>query len=286
MRSIFFIILLLASTYIYAERPRIEAKDSLLIEEMLKLKAERQPCTSGEVMALLGKKLLETPYKGGSLEENDEESLLVNLHAFDCTTFVESVAALTICDGKGSPLSAFTEILQRMRYRDGEIAGYASRLHYFSEWIVENEKHGVVKEVTQLHKESIQQTKNINFMSAHPQYYTQLANNDSAIAVIKEVEQRLSATAVWYIPKEQLSNEQLAWVESGDIVAITTPIEGLDMVHVGIAIRQGEEVHLLHASSDAKRVILDSRTLSEQLAGNKNQSGIRVVRLTNSSPKK
>ncbi len=270
-------LLLICIIQLSAQTPIIVAKDSLRTMELLTIRANHPNNRGGETMVRLGSALLDTPYVGGTLEGNKQEQLVINLSELDCTTFVENLLALTIC--KTESLHAYAEALRQIRYRGGKIEGYASRLHYFSEWIAENEKQGVIKEVTRLHPCAEPLDKKIDFMSAHPNYYPALIDNSKEMEKIREAEKRISSNNTYYIPKSNLASEQLRWIESGDVIAITTTIKGLDVVHVGIAVRQGEEVHLLHASSDAKRVILDPRTLEKQLANNKNQSGIRVLRL-------
>src|SRR5690606_26000414 len=88
-------------------------------------------------------------YTPCTLETGDAERLVVDLDDFDCVTYVETMLAMARVLGRGTPsYDAFRDELRRIRYRGGEIAGYASRLHYFSDWIADNERLGIVRDLT------------------------------------------------------------------------------------------------------------------------------------------
>jgi hypothetical protein len=93
------------------------------------------------------------------------------------------------------------------------------------------------------------------------------------------IEQRLSGQQVHWVPKDMLPAQGLPWIKNGDIIAITTNTPGLDISHLGIAIYIKDQLHLLHASSKQKKVIVEKLALSRQLAGNKTWTGIRVLRM-------
>jgi hypothetical protein len=67
-------------------------------------------------------------------------------------------------------------------------------------------------------------------------------------------------------------------IKNGDIIAITTKIKGLDISHTGFAVWKNKDLHLLHASQDAGKVVISRKNLSQYLLDNKNQSGIMVLR--------
>ena len=71
-------------------------EDSALVVRLLK-EAKTKRGKENRMM-YFGKKFLGLPYVGHTLENGDEEHLIVNLHELDCTTFVETVLALTLCD--------------------------------------------------------------------------------------------------------------------------------------------------------------------------------------------
>ena len=224
------------------------------------------------------KKLLGTPYVAGTLEVNAREELVVNLDEVDCTTFVEQVLAMALADKRDERTEeGFRKALTQIRYRDGELDGYPSRLHYFSDWIADNERMGVIEERTpSLSVEK--QTLHLNFMSTHPESYRQLKEDSALVSEMKAVEARWQGVEVSYLPKGRLAeNPEQLGIKNGDILAITTNIKGLDVVHVGFACWIGERLHLLHASSIAKKVMEDPQPLYEYSKTKRTHTGVRVL---------
>ena len=121
-------------------------QDSICIVQILK---EAKTEKGNEARTLyFGKKFLGVPYLGHTLEEGTKEHLIINTRGLDCTTFVETVCALSLCDANNKRSFAdFCYYLRQLRYRSGKIDGYPSRLHYFTQWGEDNEKMGFVKSV-------------------------------------------------------------------------------------------------------------------------------------------
>ena len=227
------------------------------------------------------KRMLGVPYVAGTLDGNEEEQLVVRTDALDCTTFVETVLALCIADKKGErDFEGFKKALTDIRYRDGVLNGYTSRLHYFSDWIRNNEQMGFVKECTSETAESRPKDLWLDFMTTHVDSYLPMKNNPELVKEMAAHEKKWQGTVVSYIPKEKLNlSSDVLKIKNGDILAITTNIKGLDVVHVGFAFWRGEKLHLLHASSVAKKVIEDSSSLYEYSKNKKAHTGVRAIRL-------
>ena len=220
---------------------------------------------------------LNTPYVGGTLEGDSIEQLRVNLRELDCVTFVESTLALHLMlQSDQRTFANFCRILQYIRYRNGIIDGYLSRLHYFSEWLDNNRQ----KEIINL--PAIPGCQDfippVSFMSTHCNNYPALKNNPDLCKQIADVEKNIQKLKLCYIPKEQVKNYE-KYLQTGDIISITTHIQGLDASHTGLALVQNGRVYLLHASSEAKKVLISDETLHDYLANRKNNSGIMVGRL-------
>lgn len=253
-------------------------QDSIKVEKWLK---EASALSKDSCRTLhFAKQMLGVPYLAGTLDGNEEEQLVVRTDALDCTTFVETVLALCIADKRDKrDFEGFKKALTDVRYRDGILNGYTSRLHYFSDWIRNNEQMGFVMECTS--ETACDQPKELwlDFMTTHVESYQPMTKNQSLIAEIASVEKKWQGVQVSYIPKEMLnlSPEKLK-IKNGDILAITTDIKGLDVVHVGFAFWKGEKLHLLHASSVAKKAIEDSLSLYEYSKNKKAHTGVRVVR--------
>ena len=207
----------------------------------------------GSTIVSVGKTFMKTPYVAKTLEIGDTETLVVNLQGLDCTTFVENVLAFSmLLRQKENSFDAFVENLEVIRYKDGALNGYASRLHYFSEWIANNAKKGILKDITgEIGGTEI--TKDINFMSTHRDLYPFLAD-DTNFDKINASENYLNSQAICVLAQDKIAeNEYL--IQSGDIIALATSINGLDVTHTGIATREKDgRIHLLHASTGSMEV--------------------------------
>jgi hypothetical protein len=235
----------------------------------------------GEVIAEVGKSFIGTEYVACTLDENaGEEKLIIKVTGLDCVTFVENTLAMSRIFQKNKfDINSFKQELQYIRYRQGEIDGYSSRLHYFTDWILDNEKKGVVKDIT---KEIGGQVynKNIDFMTTHISSYKQLIDNDDLTNEMINVERVLNKNKFYYIPKSEV-DEYYDLLHTGDIIATTTDIKGLDVTHTGFIYKENGKTYFLHASIQKKKVIISSEELKEYLKGNKKQSGIVVARTVN-----
>ncbi|MDQ2179228.1 N-acetylmuramoyl-L-alanine amidase-like domain-containing protein [Marinifilum sp. D714] len=226
----------------------------------------------------VGKLFLLTPYVGGTLEADGDEKLVVNLRELDCTTYLENVVVLSsISKQDHFSENDFLNKLKELRYRKGEIKDYTSRLHYFSDWIYENEQKGIVKNVTS-EIGGVKYMKEINFMSKHVDSYPALKADSSLIVSIQDTENAINGRDLFYIPEDNVQNVENK-IYNGDLIAITTKIKGLDISHVGIAIHVNERLHLMHASSLAKEVVISDIPLADILKESKLQSGIMVARV-------
>lgn len=226
-----------------------------------------------------GLSLVRTPYVAHTLERTVQEELFTNRSELDCTTFVESAMAMSLStkeDGTFSE-SDFARNLRKIRYRKGILSGYTSRLHYVTDWINDNIEKGIIEDVTARHSKDTNIIR-LSFMSQNPDKYKHLKNNPENVARMSEIEKQLTGQEVHWVPKEKIPNEGFFWIKDGDIIMLTTNIRGLDVSHMGLAIYQNGKLHLLHASSVEKKVIIDKRTLRNQLAQSKHVTGIRVLR--------
>ncbi len=225
----------------------------------------------------IGEWFLGTPYVEKTLEIPGEEKLVIDLQGLDCTTYVETVVTLSRLAKRGEfTFEAYQAELELLRYRNGLNTGYPSRLHYFSDWIYQNQAKGILTDIT----EEIGGKVYVNspsFMSANPQFYPQLSNPEY-VALIKATELDIAARRYYYIPKEEIRKAE-PMIQSGDLIAITAAMKSLDMVHVGFAVEKNGRIYLMHASTGSMMVEISEKPLSDYLAGFKSQSGIMVSRL-------
>ena len=223
---------------------------------------------------------MDVPYVAHTLEVNDNEELVVNCDEVDCTTLVEYVLAMSLSPLQDGQIveEEFANNLQKIRYRDGKINGYTSRLHYIADWINNGVRHGLIEDITASKSPTIQRLS-VSYMSTHPSQYKQLSNSPENVAKMKKIEKELTGKEIHYLPKAKLPNEGLSWIKDGDIIAITTNTPGLDVAHMGIAFYVDGKLSLIHASSKEKRVLVSTISLAQMLKNNNSWTGIRVLRM-------
>jgi len=233
-----------------------------------------------EIIVEIGKSFLGTEYVAHTLEQDGDEQLVINLTGFDCTTFLENVLVFARCIRQNkTTFEDYKKELTFIRYRQGIIDGYPSRLHYFTDWIYNNEKKKIVEDITKdLGGEEL--TLDMSFISDNPKYYKQLAENPDFISEIKKQEAEINYCREYYfIPKSKVVEVE-SKIGNGDIVAFTSTINGLDVNHVGIAVRmEDNRIHILHAPDTGSKVQITESSLSEYVMSIKKHSGIIVMRV-------
>ena len=163
-----------------------------------------------------------------------------------------------------------------MRYRGGKRHGYATRLHYFSEWISDGEKRGLVKDLGE-ELGGVRDPRPLRFMTEHRSSYPALAD-DKVFAAIGEMERRLDSSPRWMIPTEKIPDVQDR-LHSGDVIAFATAIPGLDVTHAAFAYRGTDGVlRVLHAPLSGGSVEITRSTLPEYVAKIRRATGILVAR--------
>ena len=164
-----------------------------------------------------------------------------------------------------------------IRYSDGEIDQYPSRLHYFTDWIHDNENKGIVKNITKEIGGDILEL-DLSFMTAHPQYYKHLKENPEFIPHIKKQEEEISDRGHYFIPQKKIAELENK-VKDGDLIAFTSIVKGLDVNHVGFAVRMDNgRIHILHAPIEGSPVQITDLPLAEYVMKIEKDTGIIVVR--------
>ena len=231
-----------------------------------------------EIVISVAKSLQGTQYVAGTLDKTATEKLIVDFSGLDCVTFLENVVVLSrLIKQKKNKFEDYSNELEKIRYRNGKLKKYPSRLHYFVDWIADNSKKEIIEDVTQSITGSKPYNKTFDFMSKNYMKYPKLTNNTFLIQ-LQNIERELSKQQFYHIEQTQISKAETEILD-GDLIAITTTIKNLDIVHVGIAIHQNGHLHLLHASSTQQKVVISTKPLSKYILGNKIQSGIIVCRL-------
>lgn len=259
----------------------VEPADTQLVSLLLS-EARHLPATTNYALHF-ARKFIGRPYVAHTLEVNRDEQLVVNTRQLDCTTLVENVTALTLCAQRHLyTVRDFMNALMELRYRGGILDGYASRLHYFTDWIEDNSRLGLVEEIQEPRPPfNATQTIAVSYMSQHPQAYRALKETPDLVPLIKAQEDSLNGRQYRYIAKADVRNTEALRqaVRDGDIIAITCQKPGLDIAHLGFAVWRQDGLHLLNASQLHKRVVEEPMTLGEYLKKHPSHTGIRIVRI-------
>ena len=275
-KAFYFLTILISISFSLNSKPYLQESD----EEIYDRKIQNAKGAALDDFTLnIAKSFLNRPYKARTLEGNQNEKLVVNLREFDCSTFVESCIAMGLTYRKNDiSFDKYQKYLQRLRYyKNGKIKGFESRINYFSDWLYTHQEDGLLLNVTPS-MGGIEWKKNIDFMSMHWNQYP-FPKDTELLEKIVKIEERINSQSYTFVPKSKVKSIENQFM-NGDIIGITTNIDGLDVTHEGFAIRlQDKRVYLLHASSDFKRVMVTDKPLAEYLAKNKNQTGIMVARL-------
>jgi hypothetical protein len=239
----------------------------------------------GERTAAVGNALVGTRYKHFTLEiDNRIESPSVNFQGMDCWTFFE--IALGLARMLNEPESNWTperllHYIELDRYRGGECTGeYLSRLHYLEDWLYDNDRRGLVEDLTRsLGGSGVPHSA--REMSVGWRHYRYLAANRSLLGPLGRMEANVSSRPLYQIPKNRVAGIEPK-LRSGDVIGIISrDRNGLySTAHVGLALRTKDGVlHFMHASSpgNSGRVIVDAE-LSKYLYRYRSDSGILVAR--------
>lgn len=239
----------------------------------------------GRAVARVGELALGAPYAASTLEaylaaggSPDAEPLTLHLLKFDCVSLVEAALAVarTAAAGPDAGWDRFARETERMRYRGGQRSDYASRLHYFSEWIADGQRRGLVRDLgPELGGQP--DARPLRFMSEHRSSYAALADAEMFDAIVAH-ERRLDASPRNVVAKARIPGIQDR-LETGDVLAFATSIAGLDVTHTGLAYRSADGVmRVLHAPLSGGVVQVSPGTVADYVNGLRSSTGILVAR--------
>ena len=256
---------------------RFTQKDVDNFNEVMTLLAPDRDRPMSELVIKVAKHFLGTPYVAGTLEQ-EPERLTVNTRETDCILFVEMCLAMSLTAKEENPtFEKYVDNLRQLRYRDGKVDGYTSRIHYTSEWIIQGSMRGIFSEVSRECGGSPLDQK-FHFMSTHPASYKQLKDSPENVKKIRAVEENLESWDYWYIPKSDLP-KCIRNIKTGDIIGFNSATPGLDIAHVAYAYWEGDTLTFIHASYTDKKVVINKTPLVQYTNGIKSHNGLRVIRL-------
>ena len=241
------------------------------------IRSAASPRSVGTATLAAARYFVGRPYVASTLER-EPERLVINLREWDCTTLVESAVALARTAQSPAPtFDVYLRELSRLRYRTAVITDYTDRLHYFTDWIYENARRGLVRDVTAEIGGRPYQPR-LSFMSTHPDRYAALRSHPTRVNLLRVKEAEISARTGYALLPTAAIPSAAGHLRDGDIVCFVTNVAGLDISHVGIICRRGPTVTFVHASSAAGRVIVEPTSLHAYAARSPRTIGIMVVR--------
>ena len=212
---------------------------------------------AGQRIAFLSNTFLGAEYHESTLIGGDHspEVFVINLQGVDCLTFIEYIEAMRL----SKSFSEFRTNLRRVRYESG-VVSFSKRNHFFTDWIENNADF--IRDVTgELAARAIKRVrKTLNVQD----------DGSFLLPGIQPVERE-----IYYIPSHEIDDSALNSLKTGDYIGICSNVHGLDVSHVGIAIRYGETVFLRHASSQEEYRRVIDQDLKEYIL---NKPGIIVLR--------
>lgn len=229
-----------------------ERLDAIMAQHVIP--SRNQPL--GERISDISAAFLGTPYQANTLTESNAvpEQLVVNFNGVDCFTLLDYVAALS----HASSREDFFTQLRLTRYHQGQVS-FSQRKHFFSDWF--NLMPLNAQDVTdKLNTPVITVTKSLNLKADGSLYLP-------GVPVTERV--------INYIAANKVNKKTLQALQTGDYIGFYSPLTGLDVSHVGIVIKKGNQVWFRNASSLKKNnKVVDTPLLSYI----KSRPGIIVAR--------
>ena len=218
---------------------------------------------------LLGRKYLSSPLGEGVFGKFDKDPLY-RIDAFDCTTFVETVLALSL----SRTIQDFKETINQIRYKNGSIS-FITRNHFISaDWIDNNQD--LFSDITfSLYPQSsltaqaiIEKSRWYEFMNVKiiQVPFRSHEENSLLLAKLQKLGQQFANEngSISYLPLSKIFNSlntaDLSLIPSGAIISIVRPNwnirdqagTNINVSHQGIAVRENNSLYLRHASYSKK----------------------------------
>jgi hypothetical protein len=229
-----------------------------------------------EIIPGVAKEFLGVQYENAQVDKT--QKINTSLQTMNNFSFVVNTIALSIITQEDNcNYKSFKNTLEMLYYRNGTIEGYSSKLHYFSDWALEQTVNNILVERTR-NFDGIPIRFTINYITKRAGSNPALENKEE-LKLMKNIEQKLSSLVFYHIPRNKFNKNSLKNIRTGDLIAFSAiDRDGIDVHHIGFAWRIGKEIHLIHASSHPleKQVIISKKTVYDYFAEHHKFVGIRV----------
>jgi hypothetical protein len=256
----------------------------VLVDAMAAARAAGADTASmGALMVEIGRSWVGVPRSAGVKQPT--ERLDVDLRRFDELGFVEHVYALAVVAKLGAASAAsidraqvesqYERVLQTVRYRNGVMDGYGSRLLYVSEWVSDNDRKGLVEDLTR-ELGGVVEREPLDARSLRLAEDPTVTDPD-VVEDVRRVEARLSGQAR-YVLREPALSSALGEIRDGDVIAVTSAVQGLDVSHVGVAVHVDGTVRLLHRSPGVGGVGISETPIDQRITASPDEDGLILAR--------
>lgn len=207
---------------------------------------------------------------------------LINITEMNCVTFVENVLAMAMTLqylGENQILyitdedlfKLFVDHLNFIRYYTNKPTNYwEDRIHYYTDQLRKLSYYGYLFDLGRIN--GVPYEKEINYLSRNRSKFRGFRYWNQ----IKRIEKELTEYPKYYYPLEMLHcYEEIA--KDGDIVALTTDVEGLEVSHTGFITVKNGELYFTHASLKQRKIVIEEHFRS-YLDSRTSITGIMVFR--------
>lgn len=219
---------------------------------------------------------LDTPYGYGS-EIRGSETLSVELRRFECVSFLESSLAVARCAWRGeSTQECFVWEVMGFRYRSGLMVNYASRLHYFADWLEDNGGRWRLNDITgELGGQPVQ--RDFFYLTRRTSNLAVFVSSGERRAMAA-IESDLSSRSHYVLGRNDV-RAAVNELQDGDLIAIVGNKPGRLITHAGLIVRgEGDGARLLHASSYHRRVVVTREDVADYVTRRPERTRVIVAR--------
>lgn len=193
-----------------------------------------------------------------SVENDSLGTVMVNFHTFDNLDFLNAVMALAkAAPEHGADWKNYAAALENVSRRKGEEKGFASKLKYGSQWIVDNIYRGNVKDMTEYFEGGTFKTKTLDHFSRNRDKFPALADS-TTYEEQRMVEMGFYSHRIPHIKKQTINNRNfVSLLRDGDIIFMLPNEDDYDIYELGIVELRDGIPHLIHLSHDQGKVVAD-----------------------------
>lgn len=256
-----FIILFAGAAAAATHAPRVHCEADTVKVEAILTEISSKNVDFPQRMVLAAKALLDSP-RSESVEYDSLGTVMINLHSFDPVDFLSCVLSIAQTSALRQPTwRDYAKNLEKISRVKGEDTGFASKLKYGAQWIVDNVYRGNVKDMTEYFDGSVFKTRTLDHFTRNRDKYPALA--DSAIFESQRmIEMGYRSHKVPHMKKQTIANKNLLELfKPGDVIMMLSNDEYPDVFDIGIISLEGEP-HLIHIGLEEGKVTEDPYPIS------------------------